>query len=100
MLEVLSAGAVTLRYRRTLHHISVGRRYKGQHIIMLMADLDVRVINHVGELLRHFMLNPSKNYQPRRDDVVSGFIRPRNGATSHWWARGDLNPHILSNTGT
>jgi hypothetical protein len=37
---------------------------------MLMADLDVRVVNHDGELLRLFTLNPSKNYQPRRDDVV------------------------------
>ncbi len=53
-----------------LHHISVGRRYRGQRIIMLMADLDVRVVSHDGELLRHFTLNPNKNYQPRKDDVV------------------------------
>lgn len=68
--RVDDSGAVTLRYRRKLHHISIGRRIRGQHIIMLMADLDVRVVNHDGELLRLFTLNPSKNYQPRRDDVV------------------------------
>ena len=33
-----------------------------------MADLDVRVITEGGELIRHFTLNPSKDYQPRRDD--------------------------------
>ena len=48
---------VTLQYRRTLHHISLGRRYRGQ-----------RVIKEGGELIRHFTLNPSKDYQPRRDD--------------------------------
>ena len=68
--RVDDSGAVTLRYRRKLHHISVGRRFRGQHIIMLMADLDVRVINHDGELLRHFTLSPNKSYQPRKDDVV------------------------------
>ena len=68
--RVDDAGAVTLRYRRKLHHISIGRRFRGQRIIILMADLDVRVVSHDGELLRHFTLNPNKNYQPRRDDVV------------------------------
>jgi transposase InsO family protein len=61
-------GAVTLRYRRRLHHVSVGRRYKGQRVLILMADLDVRVITVDGELIRHFTLNPAKNYQPRKDD--------------------------------
>jgi len=28
------------------------------------------VINVDGELLRHFTLNPSKNYQPRKDDLL------------------------------
>ena len=68
--RVDDTGAVTLRYRRKLHHISLGRRYRGQRIIILMADLDVRVINVDGELLRHFTLNPSKNYQPRKDDLL------------------------------
>jgi hypothetical protein len=25
---------------------------------------------------------------------------PRGATLRHWWARGDLNPHILSDTGT
>ena len=66
--RVEDTGCVTLRYRRTLHHISLGRRYRGQRVIILMADLDVRVIKEDGELIRHFTLNPAKNYQPRKDD--------------------------------
>jgi transposase InsO family protein len=66
--RVDDTGCVTLRYRRTLHHISLGRRYRGQRVIILMADLDVRVITEDGELIRHFTLNPAKNYQPRKDD--------------------------------
>ncbi len=61
-------GAVTLRYRHKLHHISIGRRYKGQRVLILVADLDVRVITVEGETIRHFTLNPTKNYQPRKDD--------------------------------
>jgi transposase InsO family protein len=66
--RVDKSGCVTLRYRRTMHHVSLGRRYRDQRIIILMADLDVRVITEGGELIRHFTLNPSKDYQPRRDD--------------------------------
>ena len=66
--RVDDTGCVTLRYRRTIHHVSLGRRYRGQRVIILMADLDVRVITEDGELIRHFTLNPSKNYQPRKDD--------------------------------
>ncbi len=66
--RVDDTGCVTRRYRRTLHHISLGRRYREQRIIILMADLDVRVITEDGELIRHFTLNPAKNYQPRKDD--------------------------------
>jgi hypothetical protein len=66
--RVDDTGAVTLRYRRRLHHISIGRRFKGRRVIILMADLDVRVITDDGELIRHFTLNPAKNYQPRKDD--------------------------------
>jgi transposase InsO family protein len=66
--RVDDTGCVTLRYRRKLHHVSLGRRYRGRRVIILMADLDVRVITEDGELIRHFTLNPSKDYQPRRDD--------------------------------
>jgi len=33
-----------------------------------MADLDARVITDDGELVRHFTVNPSRNYQATNDD--------------------------------
>jgi transposase InsO family protein len=58
-------GSVTLRYRRKLHHISVGRAHRHQRVIILQADLDIRVVSDAGELLRHFTLDPSRDYQAR-----------------------------------
>ena len=58
-------GVVTLRHHGRLHHIGIGRTHAGTHIIMLVQDLHVRVINAAtGELLRELTLNPDRNYQP------------------------------------
>ena len=49
-----------------MHHISIGRAHKGQAAILLIDDLDIRVIaQDTGELLRAFTLNPNTGYQPR-----------------------------------
>jgi transposase InsO family protein len=58
-------GSVTLRYRRKLHHISVGRKHRHKRVLILMADLDVRVVDEDGVLLRHFELDPTRDYQAR-----------------------------------
>lgn len=77
--RVDDTGAVTLRNRRQLHHVSLGRRYRGQRVILLVAVLDVRVVTEDGELIRHFTLDPTKNYQQRKDDLVSeGSTVPEN----------------------
>lgn len=56
-------GAVTLRHKGRLHHIGVGCAHKHKDVIMLVADLDVRILTDEGEMLRHLTLDPSKNYQ-------------------------------------
>jgi len=62
-------GTVTLRHAGTLHHIGIGRTYARTHIIMLIDDLDIRIINPTtGELLRHLTLDPNRNYQPQTQD--------------------------------
>jgi transposase InsO family protein len=62
-----STGTVTLRTRGKLYHIGVGRTHAGTHIIMLVQDLSVRIINAAtGELLRELTLDPQRNYQPTR----------------------------------
>jgi transposase InsO family protein len=58
-------GTVTLRHAGRLYHIGVGRAHAGTHVIMLVQDLDIRIIDAAtGELLRHLTLDPSRNYQP------------------------------------
>lgn len=57
-------GSVTLRYRSKLFHIGVGRVYAGLRVLLLVNDLDVRVITEDGELLRHLTLDPTKTYLP------------------------------------
>lgn len=57
------SGVVTLRCRGKLHHIGVGRAHKHKAVIMLVADLDVRILTEEGEVLRHLTLDPTKNYQ-------------------------------------
>ncbi|MGZ4121301.1 MAG: integrase core domain-containing protein, partial [Actinomycetota bacterium] len=56
-------GKLTLRYRSKLHHIGIGRDHKGKRVLILREGLDVRVLTHDGELLRHLTLDPSRNYQ-------------------------------------
>jgi transposase InsO family protein len=63
-------GSVSLRYRSKMHHIGIGRAHKGARVVVLVADLDIRVVNLDGEVLRHFTLDPTRNYQPRSMDIV------------------------------
>ena len=58
-------GCVTLRYRSRLLHIGIGRAHAGTRVLLLVNDLDVRVISEDGELLRHLTIDPTKDYQPR-----------------------------------
>ena len=43
--RVDKAGSVTLRHNGRLHHIGVGRTYKGTCVILLVQDLHIRVVN-------------------------------------------------------
>lgn len=58
-------GVVTLRYNSKLHHIGVGRRHAGVRVLILVADLQVRVLTQDGKLLREFLLDPERDYQPQ-----------------------------------
>jgi hypothetical protein len=54
----------TLRHGTKLHHVGVGRAHCGRRVIVLVCDLDVRVLSEEGELLRHLTLDPGRDYQP------------------------------------
>ncbi len=60
------SGTVTIRYDSRLHHIGLGRLHAGTKVSLLIADLDIRVINRdTGHLIRALVLDPSRDYQPR-----------------------------------
>jgi transposase InsO family protein len=62
--RVDKTGRVTLRHHSRLMHICVGRAHKGRPVTVLVADLDVRVVDAEGEVIRQLTLDPTRNYQP------------------------------------
>jgi transposase InsO family protein len=59
------SGVITLRYNSRLHHVGLGRRHAGTRVLILVADLDVRVLTEHGKLLRELTLDPTRDYQRR-----------------------------------
>ncbi len=63
--KISKAGTVTLRVAGRLRHIGIGRTYAGTYVILLVHDLNVRVVNAAtGELLRELVIDPRRDYQP------------------------------------
>src|SRR3954469_425139 len=63
--RVDKAGSVTLRHNSRLHHIGVGRTHAGTCIILLIHDLQIRIVNAAtGERPRELTLDPNRDYQP------------------------------------
>jgi transposase InsO family protein len=58
-------GAVTLRYRSRLRHISVGAAHRNKPVRLLVAGAQVRIVTEAGELLRALTIDPTRDYQPR-----------------------------------
>src|SRR5262249_25575837 len=55
----------TLPHRGGLHPCGIGRTHARTHVLLLVQDLHIRVINAAtGELLRELILDPTRNYQP------------------------------------
>ena len=62
------AGAVTLRHHSRLRKIKVGRAHAWTRVLMLVAGLEIRIVNEDGELLRSLTLDPDRIYQPLNPD--------------------------------
>jgi transposase InsO family protein len=62
--RVDATGKVTIRYRSRLHHIGLGRQFKGARVVILVDGVDLRVVDESGEIIRRLTLDPSKDYQP------------------------------------
>lgn len=58
-------GCITLRVSSRLHHIGSVRTHTGTHVLVLVNDLHVTVINATtGELLRELTIDTNRDYQP------------------------------------
>jgi transposase InsO family protein len=62
--RVDSGGKVTLRHGGALYSIGIGRTHARTRVLILVEDLDIRIIDAAtGELLRELVLDPAKRYQ-------------------------------------
>jgi len=60
-----NTGRVTLRHDGRLYHIGLGRTLARTPVLLLVNDLDIRVIKAAtGEILRQLTLDTTKDYQP------------------------------------
>jgi len=63
--QIDTSGVVTLRVNGRLHHIGVGRTHARTHVLLLVDDLHVRVVDAAtGELLRDLTIDTNRDYQP------------------------------------
>lgn len=59
------AGKLTLRVSGRLHHIGTGRENARTPVLMLVQDLNARIINAATcELIRELVIDPARDYQP------------------------------------
>ena len=59
-----------------LHHIGIGRTHARTRVLVLVDDLDIRIINATtGEILRALTLDPTRDYQPT-GKPIGGPSRP------------------------
>jgi transposase InsO family protein len=64
--RVDDTGSLTLRHAGRLHHIGVGRTHARTHVLMLIQNLHIRIIDSAtAELIRELTLDPTRDYQPR-----------------------------------
>ena len=62
--RVDKTGKITLRYHGQLYPIGIGRTHTGTHLIVLVQDRNIRIVNAAtGELLREIVPDPTKRYQ-------------------------------------
>lgn len=64
--KIDAAGVITIRYNSRLHHIGLSKHLRGTHVIVLIDDRDIRVLDrNTGTLIRKLTLDPTRDYQPR-----------------------------------
>lgn len=68
--RVDAAGKVTLRHAGQLRHLGIGRAHHHKRIILLARDADVTAVEHgTGEILAEFTIDPTRGYQPKKQNT-------------------------------
>jgi transposase InsO family protein len=63
---ISKTGNVTLRVDGRLRHIGVGRTHARTHVLLLIQDLHVRIVDAAtGELITELYIDPRRDYQPQ-----------------------------------
>ena len=62
--KVSKAGNVTIRHKSRLHHIGLGAAFKGWRVVLLVAGLEVRILDLEGNQIRRVKIDPTRDYQP------------------------------------
>lgn len=74
--KIDTAGVITIRYNSRLHHIGLSKHLRGTNVLVLINDLDIRVLaRDSGKLIRKLTLDPTRDYQPRG-------VKPGNSPTN------------------
>ena len=77
-------GKATLRHAGRLKHLGIGRAHKHKRIILLVHGTEVTALEHgTGEILAEFTLDPTRSYQPRKQNTPG----PKTGGVN------DVTPH-------
>ena len=64
--KIDAGGVITLRHNSRLHHIGLSKHLRDTKVIVLIDDLDIRVVHpDTGQLIRKLILDPTRDYQPR-----------------------------------
>jgi Integrase core domain len=62
--RVAKTGKITLRHSGRLYSIGIGRTHTGTRVLVLVQDLDIRIIDAAtGQLIRELVLDPTQRYQ-------------------------------------
>jgi transposase InsO family protein len=64
--RVDQTGKVSLRYAGKLRHLGIGRAHRGRHVLLLVHDRDVRVLDTNGQPVAEHHIDPDRTYQARR----------------------------------
>jgi hypothetical protein len=62
--RVDKTGKITLRHSGRLYSIGIGRTHTGTRVLVLVQDLNIRIIDAAtGQLIRELVLDPTQRYQ-------------------------------------